>query len=346
MSLLSLAEEIGLEPNRCASTDGGEYKSACPNCKSGDDRFCIWPDKKSNGEISGRYWCRICKCYGDSIQFCREFLGQSYLDACKKLKTEPRFEKGIPRGHNPFKKQTFKPQAISTVSGTWQNRARQFLDYSHNQLLESNDAMKILSERGIELLTIKSFRLGWNPQTLYDIRTSWGLPFELNEKNHERKQWLPKGIIIPAYENGALVRIKIRRSDWNANDKLPKYVEVSGSFKRLPVYGDIIKPIIVMESELDAILVQQFSSDLCCCVALGGVGKKPDEQLHQFLKSAPLILLALDYDEAGRKEYPFWMSLYPNLRPWPARKGKSPGDSYKLHQVDLRKWVVDGISFF
>ena len=26
-------------------------------------------------------------------------------------------------------------------------------------------------------------------------------------------------------------------------------------------------------------------------------------------------------------------------------KGKSPGDSYKLHQVDLRKWVQDGLSY-
>lgn len=105
------------------------------------------------------------------------------------------------------------------------------------------------------------------------------------------------------------------------------------------------KPILVLESELDAILIQQFASDLCCCLALGGVSKRPDQEAHELLKRSPLILLALDYDEAGKKEYPFWMSLYPSLRPWPARKGKSPGDSYKLHQIDLRKWVLDGLSY-
>lgn len=120
---------------------------------------------------------------------------------------------------------------------------------------------------------------------------------------------------------------------------------MSGGSQQPSIYGDKTKPVTIVESELDAILIQQFASDLCCCMALGGVGKKPDYQTHEFLKSSPLVLLALDYDKAGKKEYPFWMSLYPSLRPWPAREGKSPGDSYNLHQVDLRKWVIDGLSY-
>ena len=192
----------------------------------------------------------------------------------------------------------------------------------------------------------KSFYLGWNPQTLYDERPRWNLASELNHKGNKSKLWLPQGIVVPAYENDLPIRIKIRRSNWCEEDRFPKYVEIPGSFKRLPVYGDTSKPIIVMESELDAILVQQFAGELCCCVALGGVGKRPDQELHELFSKVPLILLALDYDEAGKKEYPFWMSLYPNLHPWPANKGKSPGDSYKFHQVDLHKWVFDGINRF
>lgn len=92
----------------------------------------------------------------------------------------------------------------------------------------------------------------------------------------------------------------IRRTDWHANDHLPKYVEASGGLQRPSLYGDKNKPIIVIESELDAILIQQFASDLCCCIALGGVGKKPDQQTHELLRSSPLVLLALDYDEAGK----------------------------------------------
>ena len=151
-----------------------------------------------------------------------------------------------------------------------------------------------------------------------------------------------RGSFIPLPEADHVVKIKILRVGWHSGNYFPKYVEVSGGLQRPSLYGDKAKPIIIVESKLDAILIQQFVSDLCCWMALGGVGKKPDQQIHELLKSAPLKLLALDYDEAGKKEYPFWMSLYPYSRPWPARMGKSPGDSYSLHQVDLRGWVMMG----
>ena len=34
--------------------------------------------------------------------------------------------------------------------------------------------------------------------------------------------------------------------------------------------------MIIVESELDAILIQQEASDLVCSIPLGGVSKKPD----------------------------------------------------------------------
>lgn len=338
MCLIALLEEVGIQSKRTAGTNGGEYKSACPNCKDGKDRFCIWPNQTGGG----RYWCRICGASGDEIQFCRDFIGLSYIDACKKLKTEPRKAFSVVKGENPFKKQSFNPQTIPSVSETWQKRAVKYIDYCHKQLLDNPMAMSVLSDRGVTPQTIAAFHLGWNPQNIFDSRVSWGLPLEYNQNGNERKQWLPQGIVIPSYENQAPTKIKVRRSDWHDDDELPKYVEVSGSFKRLAVYGDTSKPIVVMESELDAILIQQYAADLCCCVALGGVGKRPDACLHDFLRLAPQILLALDYDEAGKREYPFWMSLYSNLRPWPASKGKSPGDAHKLYSADLRRWVKDG----
>ena len=57
MDVLDLARELGLSPKRSSSTHGGEYKSKCPKCQEGRDRFCIWP----NQEPSGRYWCRVCE---------------------------------------------------------------------------------------------------------------------------------------------------------------------------------------------------------------------------------------------------------------------------------------------
>ncbi len=115
------------------------------------------------------------------------------------------------------------------------------------------------------MILSKPFILGWNVDTIFDNRSAWGLPAEVKENGKERTQWLPKGIVIPELDAGAPVRIKIRRSEWVQGDKLPKYAEVSGGLQRPSIYGDPQKPVVVMESELDAILTQQFAADLCCC---------------------------------------------------------------------------------
>jgi len=126
---------------------------------------------------------------------------------------------------------------------------------------------------------------------------------------------------------------------------LPKYVEVSGSTQSPSLYGDVSKPVIIVESELDAILIQQEASDLVCNIALGGVSKKPDTQLHKWLKQASLILLSLDFDDPGKKRYSFWMKHYPNLRPWPAPLSKSIGDAYCVHKISILKWINNALSF-
>ena len=81
MNILDLVREINLHPKRVSSTNGGEYKSECPKCQAGTDRFCIWPNEGD----SGRYWCRVCECNGDGIQFCRDFLGMTFQEACNKF---------------------------------------------------------------------------------------------------------------------------------------------------------------------------------------------------------------------------------------------------------------------
>ena len=125
---------------------------------------------------------------------------------------------------------------------------------------------------------------------------------------------------------------------------MPKYVEISGSTQFPSVYGNPSKPIIIVESELDAILVQQEASDLVCSIALGGVSKKPDVELHELSKRAPLILLSLDFDAPGKKRYSFWMRQYPHLRPWPAPYFKSPGDALEKSHINMRDWIKCGLS--
>lgn len=103
---------------------------------------------------------------------------------------------------------------------------------------------------------------------------------------------------------------------------------------------------MIIESELDAMLIQQEAGDLCFCVALGGSTKRPDVYTDQLLRATKLALWSLDNDEAGRKEAFWWRSKYPQLRFWPVSTGKSPGDAFKDHQINLRDWISEGIKYY
>ena len=110
------------------------------------------------------------------------------------------------------------------------------------------------------------------------------------------------------------------------------------------IYGDPEKPVVIVEAELDAMLIQRFAADCCCCIALGGVSIRPDVVVHRILCQTQRILCALDFDEAGKKAFLFWRATYSQLRPWPVPKGKSPGDAFKDHGIDLRAWIQRGMA--
>ncbi|MFW9878318.1 MAG: hypothetical protein ACFFG0_34990 [Candidatus Thorarchaeota archaeon] len=338
MNILDLVEEFGVFPKKVASTHGGEYKSSCPKCQDGKDRFCIWP----NQGVNGRYWCRVCNCRGDAIQFCRDFLEMTFHQACQRMNKEPKFQKKN-IDCNPFKTVNFIPQISKSATEKWKISAKAFIETSHKQLINNSKVLKLLNERGLSFDTICKSSLGWNSTDLFEERNKWGLPKIIKENGYFKKQWLPKGIVIPAFNLKDPIKIKIRRKDWHPKDNFPKYVEVAGSCSSPSIYGDISKPLIIVESELDAILIQQHASHLICSLALGGVGKKPNHDLHEILKKASLILLSLDYDESGKNKYAFWMKNYSNVTPWPAPSEKSIGDALKYSNINIASWISKGL---
>lgn len=338
MNIIDLLEELDIFPKRVASTNGGEFKSMCPKCQEGRDRFCVWPNQ---GE-SGRYWCRVCDAKGDGIQFCRDFLGMTYSQACQKLQVTPR--QGETIKIRPIKKAIFTPHQARPVDQSWQLAAKNFIAASHGKLVNQPTILEHLYQRGLTFDTIKKFSLGWNGEDLFEERVKWGMCEEITECGYPKRQWLPKGIVIPTYSGNEPVKLKIRRIDWSEGDPFPKYVEVSGSMQSPSIYGDISKPVVIVESELDAMLIQQSASHLVCSIALGGVSKKPDCDVHALLQQAPLILLSLDFDEVGKKRNVFWMKLYSNLQPWPSPKSKSLGDAVQYFKIDIVQWIINGLS--
>ena len=86
------------------------------------------------------------------------------------------------------------------------------------------------------------------------------------------------------------------------------------------------KSCVIVESELDAILAAQEARDVVSCVALGTARGKPDAAAHVLFLAAPVVLVALDFDEAGAGGWPWWHGHYTNAKRWPVPSGKDVGD--------------------
>ena len=331
MMLLELAMQVGLAPKKQAATKGGEYSARCPLCPDGgDDRFRIWP----NEDRGGRYWCRRCNVQGDSIQFCKDFLGMTFKEAKDRVG-----ETYIPRDLFP---KSVHVEPISLPTRSWQEKAEEFCESSYQRLLIDLEAIAFLkSKYGLTLDTVHRHRIGWNPEKRFQQRSEWGLD------EPEKKLCLPRGPVIADMIEGRVSKLKIRDLDWVEGDPYGKYKQVPGSSNQTSVIGFRANQMaVIVESEFDAMLLTQEIGEFCTCVALGGATRKPDLEALKWLQERILILYSLDCDEAGREQYDYWRSTFPKLRSWQAETRKSPADSFVLDGVNLRKWFEAGIEYW
>lgn len=144
--------------------------------------------------------------------------------------------------------------------------------------------------------------------------------------------------MIPTFgQDNEVVGIKIRR--WDGE---PRYYRLPGSANRCLVAGSG-PVVVVVESELDALLLAQVAGDIVTAVALGSAQARPDAETHDRLMAAATILQALDYDEAGAKAAWGWCrDIYQQAVRWPVPEGKDPTEALQA-DVDLRLWVKAGI---
>ncbi len=331
---------------KAGNKHGGEFHGPCPFCGDGgkgprSDRFHIWPGQGS----TGRYWCRICGQHGDAIQYLRETENLNYGEACQRLGIVMAElpKKQLPRPSGFVPESSLQPQKI------WLERAAAFTDFCHTRLLETPAQLSWLEGRGICRQMVEKYRLGWNPSHVWRPRTSWGLQQELKPNGQQKMLWLPKGLLIPVLVGGAPVQLRIRQPEGG-----PRYYVVPGSSRKDPLLTREADAMVIVESGLDAILLDAVAGDLVGVAALGNASIKPTPELHAIMEKAEHISVSLDSDTprrnevTGRWEIPggmasrWWLEQYSAAERVPVVGGKDPGDAYK-EGVDLRSWVVAGL---
>ena len=293
MQLLKLVKADGIKPIKNQSSKE-EYLSYCPGC-CGHNTFIIW---KNNN----RYFCSNCWRRGDTVQYLRDFHALSYRKACLKV---GRNSSDAPHT-SLWRPLPAMMEQENIVTKNWQPAALEFVLHCHKKLMASHSVLSELFERGFTLGTIEKNFLGWNDKECW-----------LNKKG----LLIPCGVVVPTFVKEQLCKVRVL-------DAKSKYVAVAGNDEALSVYGEGAgKPVVVVEAELEAMLVQQFAGDICCVIALGGAKRLGDVVLQ-----TPLVLFAVD--DVGM--YQQWQIKHPGMLFWPSPGGLNA-------DVTLRKWVLEGL---
>ncbi len=347
MNVLDLATTHGLQPQKVSGSKGGEFASRCPFC-GGKDRFHIWPDQNSG---SGSYWCRQCGAHGDRIQFVMDTQQIGFKAACNvtgdyKIAAEFKSDSEAPYTPRvPIEKvHGYAPQQKPPAAGLsnleiWSQKAEKLVKWSAENL-PGSEGESLLARKGITMETAKAHGLGWIPKDIYRPRESWGLTTIIKEETGKPKRlWFPEGLVIPHVSpaHHTVDRLRIRRQA--ASD--PRYYVIPGSGPAQMILTGPSRCVVIVESELDAILLGQVAGDITTVISMGTSHAKPDVLSTSVLQEALCILIALDFDAAGKSSHRWWKEAFPRSVRWPVPAGKDPSDAHS-DGVDLRAWVVAG----
>jgi DNA primase len=338
VSLTALAEAAGAEfDNR--------LRSVCPLPGHQGDRssraFSVYDN--------GRRW----KCHsscppdasgGDVIAFYMAWKDVDFKTAIQDLSGDAP-ERATP-APAPVSPSLYTPQPPAQ---SWRARAGQFIAWAEANLDKHPGALAYLeNERGLSPETIRAFRLGYNPENLYDDPIRWGLD--------GKKIWLPRGIVIPGFWQKEPSYVKIRRplagdvlgeyiGTWTPKDGLAdvKFGGPRGGVSclfRLELLGHL--PVLfLVEGEWDAMLVWEYAPDLCDAATLGGAGSKLDLLDLSLLTRYAAIIAVYDDDAAGDKGRAYLAELQKRT---PRLKTIMPLahdlTDYWKSGGDLRKWIA------
>lgn len=361
----SILREI-IDTHNLRKSGSRRWVGRCPDCggSATSDRFQVWDD--------GGYKCYGCGISGDMVTWLRERRGMSCGEAHQELgkdctrTTCPVYSTcrmGDGSGRNrPRRPQVFKPdqrshqartlpvqQPIDPVD-TWRAWAGELVDKAASRLRDEK-VLSWLSQRGIDAIAVSRFRIGWLPHQYQVSCKQLGIPDRPGKTDD--KLWVPDGLLIPVFDDHGVHRIRVRRTRAARDRFLPerKYEWLRGSGNRPLVIrpADKCRGAVIVEAELDGFAVAA-AHDEVMVVSIGTVAMGVPADLMDELASLPVILVALDADQAGKDGRPpagpvavkRWLARFRRAKYWPVPAGKDPGELASAGG-DLYAWIEAGL---
>ena len=269
-----------------------------------------------------KWWSRNGE-VGDGIQFLRMFFNMEFHEAVTTLS-------GNPAGHPDYDNSHeagLDSEQESFSSDHWQQKAEKLIDYARKNLF-SPAGFECLSflirERGLQEQTARKHNLGWLPAM-----------------DH-----MPSKLVIPCYNTrNQLIRIRFRIDRPKPGETRYRVMKGSNTHSSFPLGITPGKPVVIVESELDAILIHQETGLEIGVLALGTAANDLSVPVCRYLsRKIPLNLVSLDNDECGKNRTPYFIHRISNSMSWPVPEefGKDPGEAWK--HMSIKKWIASAIS--
>lgn len=304
----------------------------CPHC-GGRDRCTVhWRGDR------WRYVCRQCHRSGDYADFLQA-IGFSKANAFARAE--------VFKSKNCVPPPS-RPDSRRSDFATWQARAAVFANLCSDRL-SSKKCLALLEQRGISLATAKAAGLGWSVGG-FENRSDWGLP---PTGSGARVFRVPEGLFMPVRRLSGIVSAVVKC--WPNPHKFPngrelRFLEIPGGRSSSAfILGHKGVPVVIVESTLDAVLVWQVGAGRVAAVALNGCAKTPEEDVLEFVRSAPAVLASPDVDESGIAYWKKWQTWFPGCLLCPAIGGKDLSDADQAARsgdsgaATVAEWLDDAL---
>ena len=255
---------------------------------------------------------------GDGIQYLQQYCGFDFTLAVNTLADPP------DRQQNSAYQSEEQNKEEQWTSNKWQDKSEKLIRFARSSLFEYAGKKRLnylINERGLNTDTIKKHRLGWLPA-----------------KDH-----MPSKILIPCYNTkGKLFRIRFRIEQ--SGQERYRISKGSNPYLPFPLGISSGKPVAMVESELDAILLYQETGKQIGVLALGSAAIKLTPTMFRFLnEKVPVVLICMDNDQAGKDTTKRLKSDLKNAIDWPVpvKYGKDLGEAWG--KMDMNSWIKIGL---
>jgi len=229
----------------------------------------------------------------------------------------------------------------------WHDRGFAFVVKCRKNLESNREAQDALHRLGLERRTIRSAWLGINLSEEIQNPVDWGLDLETDNQGHPKSLVLPRGLVMPRFDEATLTRVLIRQGDYpdaesdvliEGSDEKPLFLPAATLIDLPGVPVEENAPCIRVSDELQARYLEQEVGDVCSVITLTSFDENPDKETAALL-AASTFLIVLPEGDLSPGEWDFWAKTYPNAQKLLLPRGKTLFEALR-HGTDIRNWVM------